>query len=83
MLTEKEMTEAISRLTLEIREKYPEMSKYIGEMPVTNPDAEHPEINAKILTDYYDNLLAIMKRYAADHDKADEELKEKVQDEKL
>lgn len=83
MLTEKEMTEAISRLTLEIREKYPEMSKYIGEMPVTNPDKEHPEINAKILTDYYNNLLDIMKRYAADHDKADADLKEKVKDEKL
>lgn len=83
MLTEKEMTEAISRLTLEIREKYPEMSKYIGEMPVTNPDEEHPEINAKILADYYDNLLAIMKRYASDHDHATPDLKEKVQDEKL
>lgn len=83
MLTEKEMTEAISRLTLEIRDKYPEMSKYIGEMPVTNPDKEHPEINARILTDYYNNLLDIMKRYASDHDHATEDLKEKVQDEKL
>lgn len=83
MLTEKEMTEAISRLTLEIREKYPEMSKYIGEMPVTNPDMEHPEINAKILTDYYNDLLSIMQRYAADHDRATADLKEKVKDEKL
>ena len=83
MLTEKEMTEAISKLTLEIREKYPEMSKYIGEMPITNPDKEHPDINAKVLTDYYNDLLAIMKRYSTEHGHADADVKDKVQDEKL
>ncbi|MCW3124993.1 MAG: hypothetical protein JWO03_651 [Bacteroidetes bacterium] len=83
MLTQKEMTEAISRLTLEIQEKYPEMSKYIAEMPVTNPDEEHPDITAKKLTDYYNDLLAIMKRYATDHELATDDLKAKVEDEKL
>ena len=83
MLSEKEMTEAISRLTLEISEKYPEMVKYIGEMPVTNPDKEHPNINSKVLTDYYNDLLAIMKRYSADHEHSSEELKEASKDEKL
>ena len=83
MLTEKEISEAISRLTLEIREKYPEMSKYIGEMPITNPDKEHPDITAKVLMDYYNDLLAIMKRYATKHDHADTDIKERVQDEKL
>jgi len=83
MLTEKEMTEAVSRLTLEIREKYPEMTKYIGEMPVTNPDKEHPEINSKVLTDYYDNLLAIMKRYATEHSHATPADTARTLDEKL
>ena len=83
MLTEKEMTEAIMRLTLEIREKYPEMSKYLGEMPVTNPDKEHPDINARVLKDYYDNLLILMKRYANEHEHASDEDKERVGDEKL
>jgi hypothetical protein len=83
MLTEKEMTEAISRLTLEISEKYPEMSKYIGEMPITNPDENHPDINAKILTDYYNDLLAIMKRYGSEHDHASQDEKVKTLDEKL
>lgn len=83
MLTEKEILEAISRLTLEIREKYPEMSKYIGEMPVTNPDKEHPEITSKVLMDYYNDLLAIMKRYASDHEHSPDDIKERVEDEKL
>ena len=83
MKTEKEITEAITKLTLEIREKYHEMSKYIGEMPVTNPDAEHPEINARILTDYYNELLAIMKRYAKEHEQLEEVQKEKEDYEKL
>ena len=47
-----------------IREHYPELSKYILEMPVTIPNVESPEINAKILADYYDSLDAIMKKYA-------------------
>ena len=83
MLTEKEMIEAISRLTLEIQEKYPEMSKYIGEMPVTNPDKEHPGINSQILTDYYNELMAIMKRYASEHEHSPEGISDAVKDEKL
>jgi len=50
-----------------IREKYPELSKYVSEMPITIPDVESPEINAKILTDYYDSLEAILENYAQNH----------------
>jgi hypothetical protein len=83
METEKQITEAIAQLTLEIREKHPEMSKYMGEMPVTNPDTEHPDINAKILKDYYDTLVAQIKRYAEQHDPSTLSQRESTQDSKL
>ena len=83
MQTEKEITEAIGKLILEIQEKYPEMSKYIGEMPVTNPDKEHPDISRQNLTRYYEELKAIMKKYAVDHEPSSADIKEKVEDEKL
>ena len=64
MKTEAKLNADILNITLMIREHYPELSKYILEMPVTIPNVESPEINAKILKDYYDSLDAIMKKYA-------------------
>ena len=64
MKTEAQLNADILKITLMIREHYPELSKYILEMPVTIPNVESPEINAKILADYYDSLDAIMKKYA-------------------
>ena len=64
MKTEEQLNADILKITLLIREKYPELSKYVSEMPITIPDVESPEINAKILTDYYDSLKAIVENYA-------------------
>lgn len=64
MKTEAQLNADILKITLMIREKYPELSKYVSEMPITIPDVESPEINAKILTDYYDSLEAIVENYA-------------------
>ena len=63
MKTEAQLNADILKITLMIREKYPELSKYVSEMPITIPDVESPEINAKILTDYYDSLEAIVENY--------------------
>ena len=71
MKTEKQLNEDILRITLLIQEKYPELSKYIAEFPVTNPDKEHPEINAKHLANYYDSLKNVLKTYAPTHDTSD------------
>lgn len=67
MKTEAQLNADILKITLLIREHYPELSKYISEMPITIPDIESPEINAKILADYYDSLEIIMKKYAQSH----------------
>ena len=67
MKTEAQLNADILKITMLIREKYPELSKYVSEMPITIPDVESPEINAKILTDYYDSLEAILENYAQNH----------------
>ena len=67
MKTEAQLNADILKITLLIRKQYPELSKYISEMPATIPNEESPEINAKILADYYESLKAIMKEYAQNH----------------
>ena len=68
MKTEKQLNDDILKITLLIQEKYPELSKYIIEFPITNPNKENPEINAKHLTNYYDSLVSVLKKYAPTHD---------------
>ncbi len=67
METEKELNDAILKMTLAIRNEYPELSKYLIEMPVTVPDTNRPEITIKILKDYYQSLQSILKKYAPNH----------------
>jgi hypothetical protein len=66
MATEKELNAAILQKTLMIQEKFPELSKYIEEMPITIPTS-NPEINLKQLTDYCDSLDNLMEKYAENH----------------
>jgi hypothetical protein len=69
MKTEKEIEDAILKITMKIQNQYPELSKYLAEMPVTVPDIKTPEINIKNLQEYYNSLLALLKKYAPNHDK--------------
>lgn len=52
MKTEKELNDAILKITLKIQNDYPELSKYLSEIPVTIPNISNPEINNKVLTNY-------------------------------
>lgn len=67
MKTEKELNDAILKITMKIRNDYPELSKYLSEMPETIPDITNPEINIKTLTDYYESLQNILKKYIPNH----------------
>ena len=49
MEPEKEINLRILKITTIIQEKYPELSEYLGEMPVTIPVTKSPEINIKNL----------------------------------
>ena len=63
MKTEKELNDAILTITMRIRNEYPELMKYLSELPVTIPDVENPEINCNVLTEYYESLENILTKY--------------------
>lgn len=67
MESEKELNSKILEITMTIKEKYPELLKYLGEMPVTIPDKKSPEIDGKNLREYYDSLSSILENYAREH----------------
>lgn len=67
MKTEQELNADILKISLLIQEKYPELTKYIIEMPMIILDNVSPEINTKSLSEYYDSLLELMKKYAQNH----------------
>ena len=67
METEKELNAKILQITMTILEKYPELSKYIEEMPVTIPNKAHPKIKIINLKAYYDSLTSILEDYILEH----------------
>ncbi len=67
MESEKELNSKILEITMTIQEKYPELSEYLGEMPVTISDTKNPEINIKTLRAYYDSLTALLENYVSEH----------------
>jgi hypothetical protein len=67
MKTLNEINSDILNITMTIREKYPELLKYLSEMHDTIPDVSHPKMNAKILQDYYNSLQDLLKKYVPNH----------------
>lgn len=67
MKTEKEINSDILEITLKIKNNYPELTKYLKEIPVSIPDQEHPEINIKTLQEYYNYLESIFEKYDENH----------------
>lgn len=69
MQSEKDLNAKILEITLLIQEKYPELSKYLAEMPATIPVEKNPEINSENLKKYYDSLDQLLKKYILEHPK--------------
>lgn len=67
MKTEAELNENILKITMTIRNEFPELMKFLNEMPVTIPDKESPKINTSILQEYYDSLETLLRKYAPNH----------------
>ncbi len=65
--SEKTLTERIMAISQLMNDKYPEISQFIAEMPVTNPDAINPAINRMNLQEYYDSLIEMLRKYKANH----------------
>lgn len=65
--TEEFLNTEILTITLTIKEKYPELSKYIEEMPITVPDEKDPEVTRKNLKIYYETLKYVLNKYILEH----------------
>ena len=63
MKTELELNEMILDITNNIRDKHPELLKYMDEMPITVPYEENPEIVNLTLTNYHESLKVLLKDY--------------------
>jgi quercetin dioxygenase-like cupin family protein len=68
METEKELNVKIINTIMLIQKNYPELAKYIDEMPITIPNENHPHVNIKNLKDYFDSLSNVLHDYMLTHE---------------
>jgi hypothetical protein len=66
---EKDLNSKILKVTMTIKEQYPELSKYLEEMPATIPSDKDPEITLKNLSEYYESLNSLLNEYKLEHPK--------------
>ena len=57
----------ILKITMTIMDQYPELSKYIEEMPVTIPNENNPEITLSNLKSNYESLSLMLNKYKTEH----------------
>ncbi len=63
MKTETELNNDIFNLTIAIQRRFPELARYISELPVALPCKADAHINVRALTDYYNSLNLLQKDY--------------------
>ncbi|MEC5165667.1 hypothetical protein RCH18_001398 [Flavobacterium sp. PL11] len=68
MKTEKELNQEILETTTMIRNEYPELIKYLEELPLTIPIVDDPAITNKLLEDYVNSLKNILIKYGIKHE---------------
>jgi len=54
--------------TVKIKAEYPELTKYLDEVPFHNTSPNHKGINSKDLTDYSNTLNDLLKSYSKAHE---------------
>ena len=69
---EKDLNAKILKITMTIKDHYPELSKYLDEMPVTVPSEKDPEITLNNLQTYYESLNSLLNKYKVDYPKIEE-----------
>jgi hypothetical protein len=67
MKTEIILIEKIISITAMIKEKHPELMRFIDEMPITIPDENNPQLNTTALIEYYNSLNDLLKKYDIQH----------------
>jgi len=67
MKTETEWNQDILKITMKIHQEFPELSKYIEEMPEEFGDKVTEDENLKALKEYYDSLRDLGGEYSKTH----------------
>ena len=67
MKTVADWEQDIVSLTSKINQDFPELIKYINEIPVVVSGDDDTEINIKNLEDYYNSLLTVLNTYSKTH----------------
>lgn len=67
-----QLEQSIIKITTTIKQEYPELSKFIIEMPDNNSESE--EVTIKSLEEYYNSLEELLNKYAKTH--SETEIKE-------
>lgn len=67
METENDLNSRILKMTMTIKNKYPELSKYLEELQVTIPTEKAPEITRDDLKVYYNTLNDLFAKYKLSH----------------
>ena len=73
METERNWENDILNITVKIQKDYPQLTKYIAEMPVKVSEKEG--VNSQNLEEYYNSLVNLMGEYAKTHDSTRNEAK--------
>lgn len=69
---EKDLNSKILKITMRIKDHYPELSKYLEEIPVTVPSETDREITLDQLKTYYESLNSLLNKYKVDYPKIEE-----------
>jgi len=64
---EADLNAKILKITMTIMNQYPELSKYLEEMPATIPNEKNPDITLDNLKTYYQSLSLMLNKYKAEH----------------
>lgn len=52
---------------MKINQEFPELSKYIKEMPVKVSEMDKEEVNSKNLEEYHNSLVELLEKYSKTH----------------
>ncbi|MHB1146097.1 MAG: hypothetical protein ACYC01_00725 [Lutibacter sp.] len=64
---ENKINAKILKITMVIKEKYPELLEFLNEMPETIPVEKNPEITLNNLKKYGESLNSILIKYELEH----------------
>lgn len=67
MENQKDLNKSIFNATQKIRAEFPELTKYLVEIPSHSTDLNQNGIHLKDLEDYLNSLNELMKNYAEEH----------------